>query len=524
LPAFTTDWPLFQRLPTLEGLLFMGLFIGHLLLMWNVAYETHRRVLSSELGRREYVNSHLMFNLPVLLPWLLLSGIVDLINLLPFPALQRLIATPLGQMAYFLFFLFFVALTAPALVQRFWGCKPLEPGPLRSRIDGVCQRANLKYANILYWPIFGGRMITAGVMGLIRQFRYLLVTDALLKYLADEELEAVIAHEIGHVKRKHLLYYLFFFGGFMLISLLGLNLVIFALLHGGSFFQLVDYLGQGQTNITSLIYSLCLIVLFVIYFRFIFGFFMRNFERQADTYVYAIFPTARPLISTLQKIARSSGQDPQRPNWHHFSIAQRVEFLERCESDRRWIKHHDRKIRRSIFIFVLGMIGVAVLNFQVDYFNAGSGLKSEHLERILVREIEGKSDDPMLQRLLGDIRYDLGKWEGAMAAYEATLQLLPEDIHALNNLAWLYATCENEHLRRPRRALILARKAARRMAAPHILDTLAEAYFVNGQWEEAVAAARNTLLLAKDNREYYQSQLERFESYLTSRPSQLSVD
>jgi tetratricopeptide (TPR) repeat protein len=111
-----------------------------------------------------------------------------------------------------------------------------------------------------------------------------------------------------------------------------------------------------------------------------------------------------------------------------------------------------------------------------------------------------------------------------MAAYEATLQLLPEDIHALNNLAWLYATCENEHLRRPRRALILARKAARRTEAPHILDTLAEAYFVNGQWEEAVAAARNTLLLAKDNREYYQSQLERFESYLTSRPSQLSVD
>ena len=61
-------------------------------------------------------------------------------------------------------------------------------------------------------------MITAGVMGLIKQFRYILVTRSLLQRLTPYEIEAVIAHEIGHVKKKHLLFYLIFFAGYMLIS------------------------------------------------------------------------------------------------------------------------------------------------------------------------------------------------------------------------------------------------------------------------------------------------------------------
>ena len=74
---------------------------------------------------------------------------------------------------------------------------------MRSRIENLCQKANFQYADILYWPIFGGRMITAGVMGLMKKFRYILVTKALFHSLEPEEIDAVIAHEIGHIKKKH---------------------------------------------------------------------------------------------------------------------------------------------------------------------------------------------------------------------------------------------------------------------------------------------------------------------------------
>ena len=117
-----------------------------------------------------------------------------------------------------------MAIIGPALVQKFWRCKPLEDGYHRRRIEDLCQREGLAYANILYWPIFGGKMITAGVMGLIKNFSYILVTPSLLKLLQPEEVDAVIAHEIGHIKKKHLLFYLVFY--FQPLISLQVNLIV----------------------------------------------------------------------------------------------------------------------------------------------------------------------------------------------------------------------------------------------------------------------------------------------------------
>jgi len=80
----------------------------------------------------------------------------------------------------------------------------MEPGLVRTHIEAFCRRQNLKYADILIWPLFEGQILTAGVMGLVRRFRYLLFTPALLQSLSVEEVDAVMAHEIGHVKRYHL--------------------------------------------------------------------------------------------------------------------------------------------------------------------------------------------------------------------------------------------------------------------------------------------------------------------------------
>ena len=61
-------------------------------------------------------------------------------------------------------------------------------------------------------------MLTAGVMGLIKRFRYLLITPALLDLLEPEELKGVVAHEIGHVRKKHLIFYLGFFVGYVILT------------------------------------------------------------------------------------------------------------------------------------------------------------------------------------------------------------------------------------------------------------------------------------------------------------------
>jgi tetratricopeptide (TPR) repeat protein len=253
---------------------------------------------------------------------------------------------------------------------------------------------------------------------------------------------------------------------------------------------------------------------FLVYFRFVFGFFMRNFERQADGYVYTLFDTALPLVSTFRKIALTSGQSVDRPNWHHYSIRERIEFLNRCERDRSWLRRHDRKVRRGMACYLGGMALVAALGYQLNMGTVGARLSEQLFETVIERQLERAPDNPALYALLGDLSFRRKDYAGVQRAYEESLALKPDSPSVLNNLAWLYATCEDERFRDPPRALVLAREAARLQEAPHVLDTLAEAYYVNGKYAEAVESGKRALAAAAGDRSHYEAQLEKFEAAL----------
>jgi Zn-dependent protease with chaperone function len=511
LPSFLIGLPPFQTIPTLSALLFLMLFVFYLAIVWSYAFGPYQMIYRPGISRRTYVISNISFSIPVLLPWLFLSGILDIIHALPFEAPKQFLNTTEGEVAYFLFFLFGVAIIGPALVQKFWRCKPLETGYHRSRIEALCQRAGLTYANILYWPIFGGKMITAGVMGLIKKFRYILVTPSLLKFLEPEEVDAVIAHEIGHIKKKHLLFYLVFFVGYMLLSYVTFDIMIFAIIYTKPVFWFISKTGFSQTTVVSGISSIVIICIFLIYFRFIFGFFMRNFERQADTYVYALFDTAKPLITTLEKIAATSGQSADKPNWHHFSIRQRIDYLRKCETDSHWISRHDGKVKKSIGVYLTCLICLGALGYQLNVGDMGDRISRHFLEKVILREIDQTPDNPNLYSLLGNIYYNSKNWSGVRDAWEKSLALEPDNAQVLNNLAWHYATCEDQKFRDPVRALALAELAIQLEKAPHVWDTLAESYYVNGRYREAVQAGEQALARAGKKRAYYQDQLKRFQ-------------
>ncbi len=514
LSSFLIDIPLFNTIPTLEALLFLGLFVFYLALVWACAYRPYKKLYRSDISKRSYVASNITFSIPVLLPWLILSGFADLIKALPFEGPARFLETTEGEVTYFLIFLFAVAVIGPAMIQKFWRCKPLESGEQRTRIESLCQKAELAYADILYWPIFGGKMITAGVMGLIKKFRYILVTPSLLQLLKPEEIDAVIAHEIGHVKRKHLVFYLIFFVGYMLLSYVTFDMILFGIIYAEPVYWFINKTGIDQTTIFSALFSLVIIIVFLIYFRFIFGFYMRNFERQADIYVYSLFNSAQPLISTLEKIVTTSGQSADRPNWHHFSIRQRIDYLQKCESDSRWIGLHNRKVKKSIGMYLAAMLMVGVIGYQLNLGVIGDKLNQNFLEKVIGRELQKSPDNPNLYRILGDLYYSRKDYEGVRFAYEKAIELRLHDPHVLNNLAWLYATCEVESLRNPERSLYLAKLAVEIQPSSHVFDTLAESYFANGMNQEAIEAAERALKLAKDNRTYYREQLEKFRSAL----------
>ncbi len=105
------------------------------------------------------------------------------------------------------------------------------------------------------------------------------------------------------------------------------------------------------------------------------------------------------------------------------------------------------------------------------------------------------------------IRFGLGTSLLAIGHYEEAERRLrelandfPEDHFILNNLAWLHATSRDIRFRNGERALSLARRAL--VAAPsahYVWSTLAEAYYVSGQYQQAARAAQQALRQAREH-------------------------
>lgn len=507
-----SDIPIIQGLPTLEALILLGLFIFYLSMAWIFGHRSFVRIYRNPVTMKSYVSSNIYFAVPVVLPWLVLSITADLIRILPFEGPRQFLMATEGQILYFMFFLVLIAVIGPLLIQKFWGCRPLRHGLTRFRIESLCRAANMEYRDILIWPLFGGGLITAGVMGLVRRFRYVLVTPGLLKHLEPEELDAVIAHEIGHVKKHHLLFYLFFFAGYLVLTFTVMDLLVYAAVYAEAAWGGFGNTGNHQAAIASIGFSISMIGLFLVYFRYLFGYFMRNFERQADLFACSMMNTAGPLISTFEKITRTSGLSPNRPNWHHFSIAERIGYLKKAEADPRLMDRHHAKIRKSMAAYLVLLSLAGYVGWEIHYRGGGDIISGKVLKAAVSHQMETDKNNPDLHQLLGDIFFNEADFEAAVLAYETAIRLGPDHVRALNNLAWLYATCEDPAFKNPLRALELALRAAALSADAYVLDTLAESYFANGDIRNALTTAGQAMSAAADNHAYYAGQIERFRS------------
>jgi TPR repeat protein len=84
-----------------------------------------------------------------------------------------------------------------------------------------------------------------------------------------------------------------------------------------------------------------------------------------------------------------------------------------------------------------------------------------------------------------------------------------DNAEAMNNLALLMANSRNTAVRNPQQAIVLATKAVAAGSNPDYLDTLAAAYFANGQTDRAIETEQKALAKAPDN-EAYQKALQRY--------------
>ncbi|MDP2757443.1 MAG: M48 family metalloprotease [Desulfurivibrionaceae bacterium] len=504
--------PLAGELPVLGHLAGIMVFFGYLCLLWLAALPSYQRIFARTLSARSFVAANLKINLAILLPWLIISCLFDLLQHAPFPWLKTFLASPWGEPALMLLSLFGLVFFLPLAIVRLWGCTPLPPGPARQRIEEFCRGQRLRFADILLWPLFEGRMLTAGVMGLSGRFRYLLVSPALLEATTPEEMEAVMAHELGHVKHYHLQLYLFLFLGFGLLAQISSAPLLLLLLSSDFFYQLITLTGTAPETILALASAGILFVMMLGYFRFIFGFFMRNFERQADLHALSAMGHASPLIRVFEKIALLGGNIRDLPSWHHFGLGQRIDYLHRCETAPAAISRHHRKVRLALALYAAILLAGGFAAWRMPQDLLGETPKARFAEALIRQKIQEQPGNGLWFQVLGDLHYSRNREPEARDAYEQALRLSPANTEALNNLAWLLLTAQEPGLRAPDKALLLAEKAAASNRTPHVLDTLATAYWATGNREKALVLEEEALARTKTHQAFYRSQMEKFRT------------
>ncbi|MDP7605367.1 MAG: M48 family metalloprotease [SAR324 cluster bacterium] len=396
--------------------------------------------------------------------------------------------------------LILMVLVAPVVFVKSWGAKAIENGNDFEEIRKELENSRTPVTAILSWPDSIMPYSTAGVIGFVRGFRYLLISPQLLKSLSATELRAVTAHEAGHLRKQHLLFYLLAF-----ICLL--ELFAFA----GSANLLLTW--TGVLEVSGMLMGVASILSIILFIRFGIGFLSQNFERQADCHAFERHGIS-PISTALMKVSLLNGINPEQDNWHHYGIQQRIDFLSICLKKPEMLQKHHRRVFRIKLVCAVLLVGLLGANYMLSSDTLKIKVLAWKLEQSA--DIWQLKDAPMLTKM-GDLLYFQDQKTEAELWYRRALEMNPEESHTLNNLAWLLTEKHNNDKKRLRESIELAQKASTLKQAAFIWDTLAEAYLINGKYEAATDAARQALKLAKakvgltrdTNLDYYREKLER---------------
>ena len=225
-----------------------------------------------------------------------------------------------------LFTIFITLFYSTLIVPIFNKQSPLEAGELKDAIFNFSKKTGFKLDNI--YVIDGSKRSTkanAYFSGFGAKKRIVLY-DTLINDLDTDEIVAVLAHEIGHYKKKHVFIN-------MLLSLIvtGITLFIFSLL-------IDNALLSAALSVDNPSFHIGLITFGILYSPIseLTGIFMnmisRKFEYQADDFAKNKFDGAA-LISSLKKLSKNSLSNltPHKTNvfvhYSHPTLLQRVRNL-----------------------------------------------------------------------------------------------------------------------------------------------------------------------------------------------------
>ena len=200
----------------------------------------------------------------------------------------------------FLGFFVLLAQIAPVvLFPIFYKFAPLENEELKQRLVRLSERAGTRVRGVYEWRLSEKSTKANAALTGLGNTRRIILADTLLHNYSPDEIEAVLAHELGHHVHKHIMksiavQALITFAGFWLAS--GVMHYSIERLH--MFETLADFANLPLFVLVSTLFSVLLMPLLNAYSRY-------N-EREADRYCFRSVPSVQPFISAMNKLAEQN--------------------------------------------------------------------------------------------------------------------------------------------------------------------------------------------------------------------------
>ncbi len=230
-------------------------------------------------------------------------------------------------------------LLAPWLVVRVAGARPLPAGEIRDALQAMCREARVGVRDLLLWPT-NGLVINAGITGLWSRWRWVMLTDGLLESLRREQVMAVMAHELAHARRHHMVWMALSVVALVVAAGVVVDPVVLLLREwrlesGGS----IEAIQRDLEWLDVVAMSAVLVVVLSG-----FGWVSRRFERQADAFAAVRLsqgeqmrvvarvdsvtaPGIDAMSSALLAVSDANGVSSRRFSWRHGSIESRCRHL-----------------------------------------------------------------------------------------------------------------------------------------------------------------------------------------------------
>ena len=234
--------------------------------------------------------------------------------------------------AIFLCFQLLMTILYPTIIAPLFNkFTPLEDSELKDSIKRLAEKEGLNVGGIYQMDATRRTRHTNAYFSGLGRAKRIVLFDSLIQSHSQDEILAILAHEVGHLKKNHIKKQL------IIISFVSLLLFFMAskLLAWN-----VIYESFGFSNMP------CYVGLFLVgilwepvnFFISPIGMAIsRRFEREADFYSLGIVKTAKPLTTALKKMAKENLSN-LRPhpiyvcfNYSHPPLLQRIEYLEAPE-------------------------------------------------------------------------------------------------------------------------------------------------------------------------------------------------